>query len=84
MSAEEVVSVANLGRFEHLFDSGRTDDVIGVVSDYPSCPGIFSLSFNQGFDVVLGSQFYHLTTTNSVAISFDGQDWTISVTMTHP
>jgi hypothetical protein len=63
---------------------GRTADVFGLVDDFPSCPGPVSLSFNQNFQVTVGSQIFNLTTANSVAISFDGQDWTITVSMTNP
>jgi hypothetical protein len=63
---------------------GRTADVVGVVGDYPDCPGIFTLSLDQDFQAVLGTRTIPLTTINSMAMSFDGQDWTITVTMTHP
>jgi len=59
---------------------GRIADVLGRVEDYPTCPGAFSLSFTQGFQVVIANQIFTLTPTNSIAMSFDGGlEWVVSV-----
>lgn len=72
------------GKFGGTFPDGRITDVLGVVTDYPSCPGPFSFSFTQKFTVVIGTRIFTLTTTNAVAMSYDGQDWIINVNMTNP